>query len=290
MPKLRALLRVSNADCTYQSTILTHWSEESRLQLQFLQWPLDAYSVKVESIVHCQVEEIRLKRPHRAHDGHGGDACGTEVSRPVFVPCHAGSLARMAPLARPALFDWQTQNAAAETEVEGDVEMCSESDDFHMDIDEGGIALPAGATSWQDILREWQLDLEIKQLPIILVPEPIAFLILQGRWHHIVSRLSWQRGLWAEKRVSALLPMWPPPGSEPWRHVGQHLPKVDDQMFDYNPCVCVAMANNLRRWSSTLLADAALLGQEAEELQHLQQAVGHLEAWANVTASWAVTN
>jgi len=62
VPILHALAKISKSGRVAYESCLTTWPDSCRLQWDFLKCPLDAYSLKVEDLWHCQVvEDVRLK-------------------------------------------------------------------------------------------------------------------------------------------------------------------------------------------------------------------------------------
>ena len=192
VPRLHALLKISNHQCTYYESSLTSWSDECRLLWEYFKSPLNAYSFKVEDIYHCQVvQDVRLKRGFRQG---GGGASAVNLGRCVFIPYLGDSLHHIM-LQRAALpFHWSCSQSVARQgdDDEGDAVLSSDSDDMiEVDVEEAAAGQPGPpvlqASLCTQVLATWHIDLDAADVPAILLPEPVTFLILAGRWHDVVS-------------------------------------------------------------------------------------------------------
>lgn len=100
-----------------------------------------------------------------------------------------------------------------------------------------------GATSTRlkasEIMSNWGIDsVDLNEVPILMLPEPIVFLILKGTWSEIVLSAHWHENLcdsqgrlsWRGKSLFQNLD-WPTSDAHLWMHIGQKhqlLPKTPD--------------------------------------------------------------
>ena len=84
-----------------------------------------------------------------------------------------------------------------------------------------------------DVLALWGLAAHADDIPILLVPEPIAFLISQGRWTEVMILCSWHNlinadghQLWQGRHLFAEVP-WPPLEHQVWTRIGDHDQQAD---------------------------------------------------------------
>ena len=80
-----------------------------------------------------------------------------------------------------------------------------------------------------DVLQDVGLDVNADDVPILLLPEPILYLIMQGEFSEVMFLLEWHSKLynsvaqlpWSGKQLFSGI-SWPPYGSCVWERVGAH--------------------------------------------------------------------
>ena len=73
-------------------------------------------------------------------------------------------------------------------------------------------------------------DLEPSELPVPLMPFPIAYLVTKGTWSTILILLRWHSALHQHqhRRPVGPIPTWPPGDAEVWEQSGQHARPPDE--------------------------------------------------------------
>ena len=79
----RALVSAHSVDCTHACGILTRWSDEARLLLEYYGFPLDAYSLRLGAVRPCS--EPALVRYKRTAAGRA-DGGRISLTHPLFIP------------------------------------------------------------------------------------------------------------------------------------------------------------------------------------------------------------
>ena len=93
--------------------------------------------------------------------------------------------------------------------------------------DDGGTAAAAGQSCASEILQAWGIDTPADDLLVLLLPEPIVYLLSRGQWQDLLLRTSWHHRLvLAHGILVPSLPFdaiaWPPENSPTWEQVGMH--------------------------------------------------------------------
>lgn len=81
--EVRALVSAHSVDCTHACGILTRWSDEARLLLEYYGFPLDAYSLRLGAVRPCS--EPALVRYKRTAAGRA-DEGRISLTHPLFIP------------------------------------------------------------------------------------------------------------------------------------------------------------------------------------------------------------
>ena len=150
----------------------------------------------------------------------------------------------------------------------------------------GQVALHGGISASEQ-LRRWGFhDADANCVPVITVPYPIAFLIMEGRWSRILLLVRWHQDLHLHRcrrhSLSQTGPLagWPPPGSAAWSRCGASEPPVDLQdipALDVN--ALLEISGSVRQWAPSILAGSA--GEACRE--ELERVLTRLDKW---TFSW----
>ena len=108
---------------------------------------------------------------------------------------------------------------------------------------------------------------QVDCIPILALPESIAFLIMHGSWTDIVLRTSWHRDLilkqskltvtWFRKPLFASFD-WPPASSTSWGD-NQEMSRLPERSqvvssSEMNAAELQLLADQMRRWGSGFLA------------------------------------
>ena len=140
----------------------------------------------------------------------------------------------------------------------------------------------------QSFLRSCGMENDAQDVPVLLLPESVAFLILSGDWNDIVLQTSWHKRLvtstgavpWKTTPLFNEL-AWPPADSPVWQKSGLY---VSDE-----PTVCIPdlneyelerIADRLRKWAPTITAASSDVEQRASDLKDIEDSVQALSGWA----------
>ena len=130
---------------------------------------------------------------------------------------------------------------------------------------QGGAALrrlegPAGTrVTAEDVLRAAALEISAAEIPVMILPWPLAFLINKRAWSSVLIRIHWHSSLrqHRHRRPEGPLLGWPPADSEVWRPQrpasadadadAQAIPPLTGESLD-------KLARIVRSWGPSLLA------------------------------------
>ena len=177
--QIDGLLRVSARGCTYEQGALTNWSREDLLQKKFYGEPLDAYTLHVGQAFRC-VEPPTIY--HKAVRGLGSGGVGQiQKSHPLFI-AHWG----------PSEADGSAKSAMLETR--------------------------AGLLSARQVLSGLGDDTNAEELRVLVLPWPLAFLVVRGAWPRLLVLLRWHSALHQHRHRKPLGPIedWPPHDADIW--------------------------------------------------------------------------
>ena len=141
-----------------------------------------------------------------------------------------------------------------------------------------------------DALRHWGVDVEAEEVPVLLLPQPICFLILQRDWKTIMMLTSWHERLrtcegltpWRGRPLFDL--QWPPPDSQVWAAAFRHRQHLDvESQPEVNSDELLLIASQIRRWSGAVL-QALEPGAREDEAAVMRRTVERLEGWASQVA------
>jgi hypothetical protein len=97
-------------------------------------------------------------------------------------------------------------------------------------------------------------DVSADDVPVLLLPNPVASLLVAGRWPSLLLLIRWHRNLQAARRgrASGPIPNWPPPESSVWEAAGAHEQPGDVAAGDFTPDSLCGMRDSLRGWARTV--------------------------------------
>lgn len=144
--------------------------------------------------------------------------------------------------------------------------------------------------------KEWGARIDPAQVPVLLLPYPIAVLVCNGLWSDLVLLTRFHRDLdlvgtlrRRQKRQRAIpgpLAGWPPETSTAWpSNCGQDGAGVQeggdgDAARNLTPEALEQIASDIQRWSSPILA-AATAEDAGGERASLEDAVRRLQGWSD---------
>ena len=156
------------------------------------------------------------------------------------------------------------------------------------------------------LLGSWGVTSNADDIPILLLPYPVAVLLANNRWRNCLILSRWHHTLHLDLKrprrkgqapqvLPGPLPDWPPPNSSVWVDVGsnqiqdsQPLGRLSERNahgagaggISFAPEACDELVSELRRWSEPILT-----AQTNEELVTGERIA--LEHAINMIASWA---
>jgi hypothetical protein len=209
---------------------------------EYYSWPADAYELCVESRYECMQPEVLSHKASR-HRGSGGMAKIT-TSKPLFRGGWGESANDV--MLRPCR-GRASDRAANDTDVDGDA----------MSDDDG----PATSSV---VLGNFGAS-QAEEIPVLLLPFPIATLIFKGSWAKLVLLIRWHASLHshAERRPLGPIPDWPPPGALVWDQVGGVCSIMHDGELDpFTPDTLANVSDAIRNWSRIREIDLQNHGQQ----------------------------
>lgn len=129
-------------------------------------------------------------------------------------------------------------------------------------------------------------DMNADELPVLFLPEPLVFLILHNRWSELLIPTSWHAKLYGpdgplnvlgRQLFSAL--HWPPPASPVWS-AQQSVILSSSDVPDLDARELTGIADQLRGWSSRILANTPADRQEVE-VAALRSTIERVDQWAS---------
>ena len=251
--QLHALVKVSSEGGCCENGALTPWDRECILQKSLHDAPLDAYSVSIQDVRTC-VDRQRVS--HKTSRGIGsGGLSSIKLNNPLFMP-HWGA--------------GGPQGTADEVLLEPSFSF------------EEQVKVSA-------LFAELQDETVPDDIPMLLLPFPLVFLVMKRQWHSILLLVRWHSCLHEHRHRHPLgpLPSWPPTDAPVWRARGQNeTPHVDDALLSAEPLnadVLQKFAGIIRGWAPALLNDPPGSTPPAtvrEDLLHLTRT---LDSWGG---SW----
>ena len=90
------------------------------------------------------------------------------------------------------------------------------------------------------MLDAWGIPEEPCNLPVLLVPDSLAWLIETGKWEDVVLLTRWHKHLhlrnsektWERSILPSHLPQWPPQESPAWGFMGKYLGDPEAPAFE----------------------------------------------------------
>ena len=252
--KVCALLRISDRSCVFEQGPLTNWDCEANLQRMYYGLPSDCYSLRIEDVHEC-VDDISINHKRSRVCGLGG-LSRIDRNHPLFL-AHWGGVPGN---------DGDSQSSAGQVllRTQAGEQMCAQA---ILDANAGGYI--AG------------------ELPVILLPFPLAYLAKKGSWSNILILLRWHSTLHQHRHRRAVgpIPTWPPGDAEVWQNLGQHRqPPDEDDVAQALPLSAESLerfARVIRGWAPLLLNDPEAPEQDPEAVQHdVQLVLTTLDRWS----------
>ena len=184
--RIDALLVLSSGECPYNAGPLTRWSREAQVQRDFYTYPLDDYELLISGVYVCARSPPHMHHKQIRSLGSGG----------------LGRISCTHPLFRG---HWGVGDG-------------SSADDLQLRSLTGHLA-----TARQVLTNLRLASLEAHELPVVLLPWPLAFLVTKGSWPRLLVLTRWHAGLHQhrQRRSAGSLEQWPPDDAETCTQVGQ---------------------------------------------------------------------
>lgn len=127
-------------------------------------------------------------------------------------------------------------------------------------------------------------------LPVLLLPEPLVFLLLHGQWSELLVPTSWHNHLYGPHGDLKLAGTslfsslnWPPPSSPCWKSDASSSIVEPQNVPDLNVQELVRVASQLRGWAPQILQ--SFQGPEmAQQSNMLRGTLERLDVWASALA------
>jgi hypothetical protein len=215
--------------------------------------PADCYSLSVSDVRMCVCKEVvhscwTHEQTHISRRNYDGakrtDACLRKITHGLHL-CFAdwgGSAGevqmRSSADSIPWCWSgevWKPDNDAAMLSDDSPVAMpSSDGDAMVSDSDTDAVGHSCRDLDASQVLREWGAQHAAHDIPTLLLPEPIAFLLAHGQWHQLLVLTRWhqdlvnQKGdsLWRNKVLFDSI-AWPPSDSTTWQNVGMSTSQMD---------------------------------------------------------------
>ena len=140
----------------------------------------------------------------------------------------------------------------------------------------------------QSVLDDWGIHDDPRDLPVMLLPDSLAWLIERGKWQDVLLLTRWRRHLWlrdgdkgwARSIVPSHRQQWPPQESPTWGLMGKHLGDPEAPVFeppDLDAQHLRLLSNRVRKWAPRLTHDS----------EEVCDTVATLDEWASQLASAA---
>ena len=132
------------------------------------------------------------------------------------------------------------------------------------------------------MLDAWGIPEEPCNLPVLLVPDSLAWLIETGKWEDVVLLTRWHKHLhlrnsekiWERSILPSHLPQWPPQESPAWGFMGKHLGDPEAPAFEppeLDARNLRVLADRVRKWAPRLTHESA----------EVRDTVATLDEWAS---------
>ena len=262
------LVRVTSEGAEHWQGWRSQWSHECKLQLAYHREPIDAYSLRVSDVVACSrpvpitfgyaPEQKRIA----SRSGRSGDDASIHSARLVKLHNQKflsivdwGGAAADVELGCPGAWKWSAASFDCHQGQGTDELILSDSDGVE-DDDDAGLLL--GDVPAADILKKWGIATLADDIPVLLVPEPIAFLVCRNEWQDLLLRACWHDSLVLRtgQRWRSDMPLlssiaWPPSWSLALLQAHMHaetrdaadIPDLDAQ--DLNECRNIDLKNTI---------------------------------------------
>ena len=252
--KVCALVKLSSRGCVFDRGSITQWNREAHLQRSYYEFPADGYTLHIENVLSCVTAPAIVHKRSRVC-GLGGFG-KIDRSHPLFV-AHWGR-------------------------GDGDAEgLQSSAEQVVLNTDAGRQMFA------QQVLDASNSGCKAGDLPVILLPWPIAYLVTKGSWSTVFLLLRWHSTLHQHRHRRSLgpLPNWPPADAEIWQRVGTNEQVLDadelSQAEPLNPDTLERFSSTIRGWAPHLLGHRdAPQPDPAVVQQDLQSILRTLDVWS----------
>ena len=130
----------------------------------------------------------------------------------------------------------------------------------------------------QAVLRSWSIQDAVADIPVLLLPEPIVYLIQHRKWKRLLILVRWQRHMLKYNELTPLMENWPPQQSPVWaaeglsnQPVAMHR-KMDGQTF-------AEVTALLQRLAPAGLASVQDAREKAKMHADLEDSINTLQSW-----------
>ena len=237
LPHIVALSWLSTAEQEYQGCNLTPWNQELELQRQHYRYPDDGFGLRCLDVIPCTAPIQMLHR--KCLQGEGGcDRVRLSMRKGFLFQPHWPD--ELGLLMQACLYDGSQARTIAE------------------------------------VLGARGLDMDIRDIPCLIIPEAIFCLLERRRWHHLLCLGRWVRKLQVQGFANPF--GWPPQGWIDARHGGHGCFQPHPAACNSEQCMEVAM--HMKK----LCLNAIHNEEEDEERESKKMMwhdmVGLLEGWA----------
>ncbi len=107
-----------------------------------------------------------------------------------------------------------------------------------------------------EILERHRCATSADEIPVLLLPLPVAMLVCKGIWKHVLLLVRWHFTLDVfdrRRRPSCIVPDWPPQGALVWDNVGKSSAPIDEVAEAFTPEVLANMSDMIRGWARILI-------------------------------------
>ena len=238
------LVRVSTRECAHENGPLTCWSEEGMIQREHYGNPRDGYELMAEEVLQLVHGPQHLSlRLGKPHQEDG--VSKINLNQPFFMGVWGGS--------------------ASEFEVR----RVSQT------------SVTPAPVSVSRVLDAWAIKGDGSELPCLLVPFPIAALLMRNRWRHLFACTRWHNNMSPQNQSlrikcrPGVLAGWPPESSRAWGCEAEE--EIDP--VDFDPDHCAEIAQALCEFAPDLL-EAAEQRDDPNQRLRLEAYVETLRCWS----------
>ena len=148
---------------------------------------------------------------------------------------------------------------------------------------QAGSSVPEVGATAKSVLREWNISVPAQDVPVLLMPLPIAYLMSAGAWKYALLLARWHRRFtgqgWSRTAARYEGPRlgWPPRDAALWAHVGESiLTKDAPEVTDMTAGFLGWALQQFRVWSQEILRHST---DAATEEPRLSSVASALQGW-----------